>query len=375
MEQIEQAIVAGLADFAWFRAVPKDEPRSKSKQVARIFWVGSLPFNLLLRMYLKPLFDALLLGEVEHGIGVNPLGPSWEALMARFDNAADCLCCAIDYKAYDNSIHNALKERVNACLVECARKHGYSERDIIILRGLLRALLFIQYEMLGEVFVATKGGMPSGVYGIAEYNSLTNMLLHRYAFYRINPHLICRACAAEFRQHVILVCYGDDAKQAKRAGSTANRLTNFVLRDAAADFGMKVTPADKKGELTEFTENPDFLKCTTIFVPRLGRRVGMIALSSIRKSLAFERRSAMEKIARVSTARSALRLYWPHCHDSPEQFEELRSHLVNALQSSTGINPAMHPLPDFEAIERSLLDGSIENDIVEDVEIVDAWDV
>jgi hypothetical protein len=156
-----------------------------------------------------------------------------------------------------------------------------------------------------------------------------------------------------------LSTFGDDVLGASRDVSGVGAIDNLDVQVVAARLGMKFGPIDKEttylppyygvGEVT-------FLKCSDTFVPRLDRRAGMIAQSSVRKCLTFERNMDFE--ARRNTAESALRLFYVRAvvEGREDAFNQLREQFLEAL--SPGTENAVEReglLPDLERITEGLM--------------------
>jgi len=280
-------------------------------------------------------------------VGIDVMSQDWDKLMTDLDAYDERKRLAGDYSNYDNSIPLEIVRRIFLVLVAVARAADWAESDVLMVQNIGIALQTPVYDVLGAIFLV-EGTNPSGVAVTSYLNSAYNSFIHRIAFYTKNPGLRASACVLTrrgdppFRDSVALRTYGDDVLGAVRPDSEyqSEQITNFDVRDAALLLEMKYGAADKGGILPETYDKDDvsYLKCTTVYCPSIKRSVGKLALSSIRKSLAFQRNAGLD--AAINTANSALRLFYAHC-DSDEgrtAFAELRENLISRLAEPTAIN-------------------------------------
>jgi len=346
-----EALARGDSDLAIFRASLKDEAVAIGKTKIRAFYVAAMALNLVVRMYLMP-FVSRLQGRpgYECMVGIDPQGPAWEALQCSLEARHATRRLAGDYKAFDLTTSETLLAAFYESIVDLALDAGWDSHAISVMRGLGKNLSRPVYLFLGQAY-RVSGSNPSGVAITTHTNSGVNALIHRYAFYARNRHLLDRPCQVSaldtlFTRSVCLRTYGDDVVGSVADVESVDSISNYDVRDAAGAFGMVFGPTDKASdELPPYYEasSVEFLKRTTVYVPSLGHRVGAIALSSIRKSIAFEERGDFEK--RRSTLRSALILFFPHAakegvEDPDGKFSGLRDLFLGALAASEGVDLA-----------------------------------
>jgi hypothetical protein len=354
---------------AIFISALKDEAMGIDKTRMRVFFGGSTPFNLLVRMYISPLFVALARDSriSENCVGMDVMSADWGELMADLESYSQSGWLGGDYSNYDNSIILALVQALGRILVECARVSGYNDEQVHMVRSLLKALERPVYVFLGTVYRAS-GSNPSGVAITTYMNSGYNSLIHRMAFYRANPQCVLIADTLDknrctpFRANVCLRTYGDDVIGSPRNVDGVLRLTNYHVRDVAASLGMTYGAATKGQELPELYDPTElrFLKCADVYSPSLERRVGSVELSSVRKALAFERSKARD--SRINTASAALRLFYAHCDasDQKDRYDAVRDILHQKLTPQYSSVPAVDVLPSFDAMTASIRDPSKE---------------
>jgi hypothetical protein len=165
-----------------------------------------------------------------------------------------------------------------ACHIKVAEAFGYSDDDLLIMKGLAADLSNPVIAWNGTLLQL--GSLHMSGNNLTVYNgSVANNLYLRCHYYEQTGGLV------PFRENVNIVAYGDDV-----IGSVSPNLTNFnhiTFRDFLATHGMTFTMPDKESEATEFMEfnETDFLKCVNRFDPDLGHNVAQLSEDSIFKSL------------------------------------------------------------------------------------------
>jgi len=346
---LEEALLAGEVDLAIFRAALKDEPVKVGKEKIRVFFVGMLAFNLVVRRYVTPLFAALQtdMSCSECAVGIDVASLQWDTLMTRLDSYNGRSRIAGDYSNYDNSIPECLISAAYSVVHEVARSADWDGRALEIIDALRVNMMNPIYIVLGTVYRAS-GTNPSGVAITTYVNSLVNCLVHRYAFFEKNP-----GTTEQFSKHVALATYGDDVLGAVRVGSQVSPIDNHDVCRVAGVFGMVYGAIDKNSDLPRLyaREQVSFLKCENVFAPDLRRQIGVLDKASIAKSLYFERNKGLE--ARRSTCESALRLYSRHVFARRAQlgsYERLRAELAETLYPDVDLSVAERALPSYDTL-------------------------
>jgi len=363
IEDLRARLFAGEVDLAVFRAALKDESVEMSKEKIRVFFVGMMSLNILIRQLYAPLLSVMKKDRLasECAIGMDVLSADWEQLMEHLDgfNATERL--AGDYSNYDNSIHSRLIGHVYSITASLGGVAGWDATSLRLMAGIGRNMTNPVYIILGMVFRAD-GTNPSGVAITTWVNSLVNSLVHRIAYYDKNPKVPVVADVGglfPFQRSVRLSTYGDDVLGAVRDVPGIVPITNHDVQIAAERLGMIFGPIDKGSAYfppSYAVGEVSFLKCVDTFVPKLKRRVGMIAQASVRKCLTFERNADFE--ARRNTAESALRLFYVRAlHEKREDgFDALRSQLLETLLPRVEDSIAREGLlPDLDTITSGLL--------------------
>jgi len=358
IEDLRRRLLAGEVDLAVFRAALKDESVELSKEKIRVFFVGMMSLCLVIRQLYTPLLSIMKKDSLssECAIGLDVLSGDWEKFMDFLDEYDTHKRLAGDYSNYDNSIHSRLIGAAYDIIAALGRVAGWDPMSMLLMAAIGKNMKNPVYIILGMVYRAD-GTNPSGVAITTWINSLVNSLVHRIAFYTKNPlvpAVVGEDALFPFQRSVRMGTYGDDVLAATRHVFGIVPISNHDVREAADRLGMTFGPIDKGSAYFPpyySTDEVSFLKCTDTYVSQLGRRVGMIAQTSVRKCLSFERNTDFE--ARRNTAESALRLFFVRAlvEGREEGFGELRGQLLNTLLPNVEDSIAREGLlPDIAAI-------------------------
>jgi hypothetical protein len=363
IEDLRVRLLAGETDLAVFRAALKDEAVDMSKEKMRVFFVGMMSWNLLIRQLYSPLFSLMKMDRLgsECAVGMDVLSSDWEELMNHLDAFNDKERLAGDFSNYDISIDGRLIGHSYSVTESLARVASWDSTSLSLMRAIGTNMMNPVYIVLGMVYRAD-GSNPSGVAITTWINSLVNSLIHRIAFYNKNPHVVVVIGPDglfPFQRSVRLGTYGDDVLGAVRSVAGVRPITNFDVRDAAERLGMVFGPVNKgTAFFPEYysVDDVSFLKCTDTYVGELGRRVGMVAQASVRKCLTFEKTSEFE--ARRNTAESALRLFYVRAlaEEREQDFINLRDQFLSTLVPNVEDSIAREGLlPSIATITDSLM--------------------
>jgi len=338
IKELRMRLLAGEVDLAVFRAALKDESVDMSKEKIRVFFVGMMSLNLVIRQLYSPLLSIMKKDSLssECAVGMDVLSGDWEKLMDFLDEYHVAERLAGDYSNYDNSIHSRLIGAVYEIIAALGVAAGWDTMSVLLMAAIGENMKNPVYIILGMVYRAD-GTNPSGVAITTWINSLVNSLVHRIAFYTKNPSILVvvgEDGLFPFQRSVRISTYGDDVLAAVRAILGVVSISNHDVREAADRLGMIFGPIDKGSAFFPpyyRVEDVSFLKCTDTYVQQLGRRVGMIAQASVRKCLSFERNTDFE--ARRNTAESALRLFFARAlvEKREQGFDDMRGQLLETL--------------------------------------------
>eukprot|EP00996_Jenningsia_fusiforme_P005097 NODE_5_length_6143_cov_28.997867_g4_i0.p1 GENE.NODE_5_length_6143_cov_28.997867_g4_i0~~NODE_5_length_6143_cov_28.997867_g4_i0.p1 ORF type:complete len:997 (-),score=137.96 NODE_5_length_6143_cov_28.997867_g4_i0:3151-5913(-) len=281
-EECEIIYASGDRIYAIHRGNLKDDATKFSKNKIRIFAGSQAIFTLLVRKYYLPVVkfvqDHGL--EMECAVGINAFGPEWEDVVQLITKFGDDRMIAGDYKAFDKSASAKAMMSAFDVLIEIARRAGYSDRDLTIMRGIATDICYPLYEYNG-VMLQAFGSNPSGHPLTVVVNNLMNSLYLRYAYYTLHFN----EDVPPFHTRVAALCYGDD--NVMNVSPAEDKFTHTAVADVLARAGITYTMADKESESVPLISLKDinFLKRGFRFEPELNRHVAPIEQASISKML------------------------------------------------------------------------------------------
>lgn len=271
--------------------VPKDELRARSKVEAaeiRLFCVMCAAYNLLVRMYLMPLIQYMLVNRElsECYGGMNAGSFEWDRLAKHLKGGGGRFFFDMDFSAFDAS-HGCEAFVASATFFHgLALRVGYTEQEAFIVYMIFISYIWqiSIYDL--DVFLKYKG-MPSGVIFTLMMNSFMNSFLLRLAFKRLVGDL------SEFSKMVTTGTVGDDniTSAIRAIIGTFNMVTIAVQYRR---MGYVATPA-KKGNETQAElpfEELTFLKRSFVLRSEFqDSYVAPIELDSIYKAFTYEQPS------------------------------------------------------------------------------------
>jgi flagellar biosynthesis GTPase FlhF len=276
----EIALSRGFRCNSIFKASLKDEPTKLSKTKMRIFHGAPIVLQLLVRKYYLPIVRLFSLFPLhsECAVGINPAGPEWEQLHRHMTYFGDSTIIAGDYKGFDLSMSPQLMWGAFDILLKLAKRCGYSDKDIIIMRGLATEIIYSFMNYNGDL-LRHHGSNPSGQNLTVYINSIVNALMFRCAFYNLYGSQFT------FRSKCALITYGDDA-----VASVHNKCMGFdfrYVREFYANNGIVFTLPDKSDRIVEYMSisEVEFLKRKSVLNDTLGLHLGALNEDSIFKSL------------------------------------------------------------------------------------------
>ena len=316
----------GKRAFPISKAFTKDEVLKTSKGKCRVVYGNPISMVYWVRRYFLPIACVYMYHPImtECAVGVNSHGPEWQQLdaaMRKFPNLFGG-----DYSKYDQKIPSQL---INAALwifIECAKRAGYSEEDIIAMKAIAADLVYPMVAYNGDLVQLTTGAMISGNSLTVLLNSIEGSLNMRLAFHSIVPV----EKRIPFRNAVSLVTYGDD-----NAGSVHKDYKEFNIKSISsflAEHGQTYTMPDKTSEMTEFMDDIDFLQRSTVYIPEIGCKIGALHDSSIEKSLLCHTYGKKEVLSRDEKAcaamESAMQEWFNH---GREKYEKRRTDMREVM--------------------------------------------
>jgi len=171
-----------------FECQLKDEPRLMEKVLkgkTRVFCTSSFPSLLVQRMFLAPMYSAIV--EVGHNfgiaIGVNMHTQAeglWNKLISFSQKWMEG-----DYSGYDLAMPVELAIASASLIYKLCQRMGYNDEALRMLAGVLTDQIYPYISVNRDLFVVP-GYQPSGKYGTAEDNSLRGLMLLMAYWYTSN---------------------------------------------------------------------------------------------------------------------------------------------------------------------------------------------
>jgi len=320
-ERMEREYCAGRRCHVPFKACLKDEPTKKSKDKVRVFQASPIALQLLIRKYFLPIVRLLSLFPLdsECGVGINTMGPEWNALVEHMRKFGADRILAGDYSKYDLRMPAQLILAAFDVLITMAKEFGYSEEDLTIMRGIATDIAYPVMAYNGDL-LQHFGSNPSGQNLTVYINSIVNSLLLRCAFF----HIVDESKIVPFRSVAAMMTYGDDVKGSVKKGY--DEFNHISYADFLMERDMVFTMPDKESTPTKYMsdEDADFLKRKNVFSEDLQQWMGALDETSIFKSLTSVLKSKaispMEQS--MQNIDGALREWFAHGRDHYEMRRE-----------------------------------------------------
>jgi hypothetical protein len=259
----------------------KDEPTKVDSEKVRVMQAMNAPFGILLREYFMPIIRFLELHPLlsESAIGINARSKNWQLLMNGVTKyAPDKKVLGLDYSKYDVRMNSQVTTMAFQIMIEIAKRMGYPSDDLNIMSSMVADVTHPLMDFNGTL-IKCYNMNSSGNNLTVNINSLANSLYMRMGFFSTYPDKV------NFRDHVSLITYGDDALASVKHDCRAFNFRTF--KEFLARHDVKITLPDKGTNEVEFLDfkDCDFLKRTSAYIPEIGYEVGKLAEDSIFKSL------------------------------------------------------------------------------------------
>jgi hypothetical protein len=308
------AYKAGERYYPTFKACLKDEPTKLDKDKVRVFQAAPIVLQMLTRMYYLPIARILSLFPAlsECAVGVNCMGPDWSELGDHMCHFGKDRILAGDYSKYDLRMPAQVMFSAFRILIEIAKQCGYSDEDVLIMRGIATDICYPVMAYNGDL-IQHIGSNPSGQNLTVYINSVVNSLLFRCAYFNLKS----LKTNVPFRDICKLMTYGDDVKGSVKKGH--DDFNHLYVAKFFGEHDMKFTMPDKESEPTPFMhdKDADFLKRKNVFCAETGYVMGALDENSIFKSLHSNLKSkanTREKLA-ADNIDGALREWFNHGRD------------------------------------------------------------
>nr|ULG00091.1 MAG: hypothetical protein 1 [Salisharnavirus sp.] len=263
----------------------------------RVFQCSPVAMSICIRKYFLPIARFLSLHplESECAVGLNCMSQQWEVMMEHALKFADGQAFAFDYSKYDVRMNSQITHFAWTLLILLAqRSSSYSADDIQMMKMMLADIVHPLIDWNGTLIMLWSMN-TSGHNLTVNINSCANSVLTRMGFFFITR-------LRNFRQHVACTTYGDDFLGSVRKDC---RTFNFcTYKNFLAEHGMKITLPSKTDDVQEFlpTNEVDFLKRRSNFIPEIGHALGALDEDSIFKSLHANLRSKSQSPREVAAS-------------------------------------------------------------------------
>jgi hypothetical protein len=292
VERMRSCYLSGKRAHVCARTALKDEPTKLTKDKTRIFYVLNASTQYLIRKYFLTICAGLSTIPLESGcaVGINCQGPEWDELISHVTQYGSNNIFAGDYSKFDLRLPAQVIRASFECFIRIAKAFGYSDEDILIMKGLCADISNPTISWNGTLLMLQAlhlSGSSLTVY-IGTISSQLMLRTHWYDQWYSTPKLtgIPYTVVPAFRDFVSAMGYGDDL-----FGGVSSRVSDLFNHVTYARFmakhGMLFTMPDKESEPVPLMniDNVDFLKRKSRYASELGCRVGVLDELSIFKSL------------------------------------------------------------------------------------------
>jgi hypothetical protein len=320
VERCQDLLSRGERVYFIHRINLKDEPTKLGKEKVRTFAGCTIECLLMIRMYFLPIAKMMMDNSdiFECAVGVNAHGPDWTHLTRHMQKHGVDRIVAGDYKSYDSLFWCFMVLLAFELMISVAKRFGYSDSDIMIMRGLATELAYGLTEYNGE-YAEFFGQNYSG-HGLTVFiNNLGNSLYMRFAYYDIytaisenkeewlsefKAHLqevngkdfditgfflkymhVPHTRLPAFADNVSLICYGDDNKMS--VSKTIEFFNHTTISFSLTRQGVTYTMADKESASVPFIHASEcsFLKRYSVWSDKYNQYLAPIELDSLVKTL------------------------------------------------------------------------------------------
>jgi hypothetical protein len=295
MKEVERMISCykdGKRAHVCARTALKDEPTKLTKDKTRIFYVLNASTQYLIRKYFLTICAGISTIPLESGcaVGINCQGPEWDELISHVSQYGSSNIFAGDYSKFDLRLPSQVIRASFKCFIKIAEAFGYSNEDIMIMKGLCADISNPTISWNGTLLMLNAlhlSGSSLTVY-VGTISSQLMLRMHWFDQWHHTPYItgIPYTVVPAFRDFVSAVGYGDDL-----FGGVSSDVADIFNHITYARFmekhGMMFTMPDKESLPVPLMNinDVDFLKRKSRFAPELGVRVGVLDEMSIFKSL------------------------------------------------------------------------------------------
>jgi len=262
--------------------------------MTRVFCGASFAATIVCRKYLLSVIKLIQENTYvfESAPGIIAQSLEWEAMREYLGEFPLDRVIAGDYAAFDKRMSSTIILAAFDIILAICERAGYTEEQLRVVRGIAYDTAFPHVDYNGDL-VAFYGSNPSGHSLTVIINGLVNALYMRYCFEMLGGD------AAQFKQHVKLMTYGDDNIMTVREG--CDFFNHTSIQRVLAEADITYTMAEKDAASVPFIsiDQASFLKREWRWDPDVGAYMAPLDQTSFDKML---------------TTRVASKIVTPQCH-------------------------------------------------------------
>lgn len=262
---------------------------------SRVFGAGPVHLTIVKRAFFADLSRFLVLNRVNNGcfIGVNPMSSEWE-LGYKYMHSKGNRVTSVDASAFDSSHLKSVMITVYDRVV--APLYGDSDPNANRVRKGLWVDMCNSKHIVYDTVYRWEGGLPSGDYLTAIFNTMMTAIYWRYSWLRACQESNNIDKSIEYRKYVYDGELGDDV-MANIHASVTDWFNALTVQKFAKELNYTITPENKLEQLEPYKLDNDysFLKRENWFHPVLEKHVGKLSLSTVLQSCQWTKRGMLSR--------------------------------------------------------------------------------
>lgn len=312
IEDIQETLKNHRYDEFYYTGMLKDETLPNAKvDIGKTRYVSgaSFAYTVLFNMYFGG-FKAMMYHNRLHcysAIGINPYSSDWHVMVTKM-LAIGTAIFAGDHKWFDvlqiPAFHLALVE----FLIQYLKCEDDPEHCDDIRRNLWKEVYNSRHIILNEVF-EWYGSLPSGNPGTAYLNTLYNMFLLLFVWFKvIVEKQVLGLGMDDFEKHVCAYCFGDDV-WSSISDLIRDHYNQVTIQECFRGYGMDFTNESKSENILPYRNISEvtFLKRGVRFEPFLGRYVAPLELHVILEFPYWTHKGASRNEIPITNVKLAIR--------------------------------------------------------------------
>nr|QED21536.1 polyprotein [Moran virus] len=290
----------------------------------RIFSIAPVQTTIDIRRYMGLFLSGYKTNnyQLQHGIGTNCDSLDWTNLVSYLSEVGTNIVTG-DYSDFGPTLATQLVIEVVEDIIFWHKENGASEEHLQHLKRLLHDEIVTPLHLSGNVINRPLNGIGSGSPITAELNSEVNKRYIKYSWIGLARKMKRGdLCSMEkFNEFVRFVTYGDDFILSVH-DSVKDFFNCKTISEFLAEYGIKLTSADKKDEITPYGTLADASFLKRRFIPhptRPGIFLAPIEEMSVTECLNWCNKNDDNREATQEVIRASLDLAFGH---GPQFYEE-----------------------------------------------------